>query len=121
MSTTDLVAVPTTEPVGHVEGSLALEDLRRSVRDLGDRLAELSLTDPRWQVLGDPVSAVAELVRRSVGRHGATASGGLAPIVRLRELGVAGRALLGRDATIVDPGAARDARAGCARIVMALA
>lgn len=121
MTATTLAPVPTaTAIVRSLDGPAGLEELRRSVRSLGECLAELSWTDPRWLALGAAVSAVADLIRRSVGSRGATASGDLAPIVRLRDLAVAGRFLLVRDVTIVDPEAAQDARTSCARIVMSL-
>lgn len=122
MTATTLAPDPTaTVTVRAVDRPVGLEELRRSVRSLGECLAELPSTDPRWQAVEAPVSAVADLVRRSVGCRGATATGDLAPVVRLRDLAVAGRLLQSRDVTIVDPAAARDARTRCVRIVMALA
>lgn len=121
MTATTLDPVPTaTATVRSEDGPVGLEELRRSVRDLGECLAELPSTDPRWQVLGVSVSAVADLVRRSLAERGTTASGDLAPIVRLRDLAVTSRSLLRRDVTIVDPAAAQDARRRCVHIVMTL-
>lgn len=121
MTATTLAPVPTASAIVRpVDDPGGLEELRGSVRSLAECLAELPWTDPRWQDSGASVSAVADLVRRSLGRGGATVSGDLAPVVRLRDLAVAGRFLLGRAVTIVDPEAARHARTSCARIVIAL-
>lgn len=124
MNATTLIPTrPVTAAVLPQEGTDGLvdhEELRRSIQSLGECLAELSPTDPRWHALGVSVSTVADLVRRSMGSPGTTMLADLSPIVRLRDLAVAGRGLLGRDATIVDPEAARDAHARCGRILREL-
>lgn len=120
MTATALAPVPTAT-VRSVGSPGAVEDLRGSVRSLGVCLAEVSPTDSRWQTVGPSVGVVVDLVRQSVGSAGTAVSGDLAPIVLLRDFAVAARVLLGREVTVVDPEAARDAQVGCVRIVMALA
>lgn len=65
MTITTLAPAPTaTEAVPSTADPADLEELRRSVRSLGESLAELPLTNPRWHALGASVSTVADLLRR---------------------------------------------------------
>lgn len=122
MTAVTLAPVPTApSTVPSMEDPAGLEELRRSVRSLAEGLAELPGGDPRWQTVGGSVTAVADLVRRSVGSSGATGSVDLTPVVRLRDLAVAARFLLGRGVTIVDPEAARDVLTRCEGIEITLA
>jgi hypothetical protein len=67
MITTTRAPVLSARATRAEESAVPVPELHESVRSLGECLAELSWTDPRWPSLGPSISVVADLVRRSVG------------------------------------------------------
>lgn len=91
------------------EAGPGVAQLAAATRATGRRIATVASGDRRWSDLGPMVTALADAVRRALGSEPPQSSGEYPPVVRQRDLAVAGRRLLHPAATVVDRRAAATA------------